>query len=91
LAEKTLSIYGQEGAYLDYELLQAEAVREQEFLTFIDKMHHSLQLKTVRPLYRQLHPSRNLETIPGVGQDGTVVYIRFIGNPERANHTPSTA
>ena len=50
-----------------YELLQAEAVREQEYLAFVDKMRQSLQLKTVRPFYRQLHPSRNLETIPGVG------------------------
>lgn len=83
LAEKTLSIYGQDGAYLDYELLQAEAIREQEYLAFVEEMHHRLQLKTVRPLYRQLHPSRNLETIPGVGQDGAAVYVSFIGNPER--------
>jgi transposase len=83
LAEKTISIYGQEATYLDYELLQAEAVREQEYLAFVDKMHHRLLLKTVRPLYRQLHPSRNLETIPGVGQDGAAVYVSFIGNPHR--------
>jgi transposase len=82
-AEKTLSIYGEEGTFLDYDLLQAEAIREQEYLAFVDKMHHRLLLKTVRPLYRQLHPSRNLETIPGVGQDGAAVYISFIGNPQR--------
>jgi hypothetical protein len=46
-------------------------------------MHHHLRLKTVRPLYRQLHPSRNLESIPGVGQDGAAVYASFIGNPQR--------
>ena len=83
LADKILAIYGEEDAYLDYELLQAEAIREQEYLAFVDEMHHRLQLKTVRPLYRQLHPSRNLETIPGVGQDGAAVYISFIGNPQR--------
>jgi transposase len=83
LAEKILAIYGEEGAYLDYELLQAEAIREQEYLAFVDKMHHLLRLKTVRPLYRELHPSRDLETIPGVGQDGAAVYLSFIGNPER--------
>ena len=83
LAEKTLSIYGEEGAYLDYEMLQADAMREQAYLAFVDKMHHSLQLKTVHPLYRQLHPSRNLETIPGVGQDGAAVYVSFIGNHQR--------
>jgi transposase len=83
LAAKVLAIYGEEDTYLDYGLLQAEAIREQEYLAFIDEMHHRLQLKTVRPLYRQLHPSRNLETIPGVGQDGAAIYVSFIGNPQR--------
>lgn len=83
LAEQIVAIYGEEGAYLDYELLQAEAIREQSYLAFVEEMHHRLQLKTVRPLYRQLHPSRNLETIPGVGQDGAAVYLSFIGNPRR--------
>ena len=40
-------------------------------------------LKITRPLYRQLHPSRNLETIRGVGQDGAAVYTAFVGAPER--------
>jgi hypothetical protein len=83
LSEQTLAIYGEDCAYLDYELLQAEAIREQAYLAFVDEMHHRLQLKTVRPLYRQLHPSRNLETIPHVGQDGATVYLSFIGNPKR--------
>ncbi len=83
LAEQGLAIYGEEASYLDYELLQAEAVREQAYLAFVEEMHHRLLLKTVRPLYRQLHPSRNLETIPGVGQDGAAIYISFIGNPKR--------
>jgi transposase len=83
LAGQILAIYGEEGVYLDYELLQAEAIREQEYLAFVEEMHHLLLLKTVRPLYRQLHPSRNLETIPGVGQDGAAIYISFIGNPKR--------
>jgi transposase len=83
LAEQILAIYGEESAYLDYELLQAEAIREQAYLAFVDEMHHRLLLKTVRPLYRQLHPSRNLETIPGVGQDGAAIYVSFIGNPKR--------
>lgn len=83
LAEQILEIYGKDCAYLDYELLQAEAIREQEYFAFVDEMHHRLLLKTVRPLYRLLHPSRNLETIPGVGQDGAAVYLSFIGNPKR--------
>jgi len=37
-------------------------------------------LKVVRPLYRQLHPTRYLETLRGVGQDSAAVYIAFIGD-----------
>lgn len=83
LAGQILAIYGEEDAYLDYEWLQEEAIREQEYLAFVDDMHHRLLLNTVRPLYRQMHPSRHLETIPGVGQDGAAIYVSFIGNPKR--------
>jgi len=44
-----------------------------------DEVHH-LRLKVVRALYRELHPSRYLETIKGVGQDSAAVYIAFIGD-----------
>jgi len=83
LAQRVVELYGAEGQYLDYGLLQAEAQREQAFMQFVEAQHHQLQIKVVRPLYRQLHPSRNLETIPGVGQDGACVYASFIGKPER--------
>lgn len=83
LAQQVVELYGKDGEYLDYGLLEAEALREQAFLHFVEAQHHQLQVKVVRPLYRQLHPSRNLETIPGVGQDGACVYASFIGHPER--------
>ena len=41
---------------------------------------HSLKINILRPLYRQLHPQRYLETIQGVGQDSAAVYIAFIGD-----------
>ena len=37
----------------------------------------------MRPLYRRLHPSRQLETLKGVGQDSAAVYLSFIGDPQR--------
>ena len=77
LAQQTLTLYGSEGAYLDYAYLQAEVQREQARLHSAEAAHHQLQLKTVRPLYRQLHPSRHLETIKGVGQDGAAVFASF--------------
>lgn len=83
LAEQVLQLYGSEGTFLDYDLLQAEACREQELLTFIENQKHQVQLQAVRKLYRQIHPSRNLETIPGVGKDGAAAFASSIGNPQR--------
>jgi transposase len=83
LAQAVLALYGSEAEFLDYAYLQAEVSREQALLAMLEAEHKRLQLKTVRPLYRQLHPSRNLESLRGVGQDGAAVYSSFIGNPKR--------
>jgi transposase len=83
LAEGVIGLYGAEAEYLNYALLQAEVLREQALIQFLEAQRHQLKLKVVRPLYRSLHPSRNLETIPGVGQDGACVFVSFIGNPQR--------
>jgi transposase len=83
LAQQVQTLYGGNGAYVDYAFLQAEVQREQARLQTVEDAHHTLQLKTVRRLYRQLHPSRRLETIKGVGQDGAAVYASFIGDPKR--------
>jgi hypothetical protein len=82
LAQQVLGLYGCAGEYLDYDLLQAEVCREQALLAFVEAQQHHLR-KTVHRLYRQIHPSRNLETIPGVGPDGAAVFASLIGNPER--------
>ncbi len=83
LAQQVLELYGRETAYVDYVLLQAEVQREQSRLHSWEAAHHTLQLQTVRRLYRRIHPSRNLETIKGVGQDGAAVFASFIGDPKR--------
>lgn len=83
LAHQVVALYGETSQCLDFKWLQAEACREQEHLTFLEVRHHRLKLKTVRPLYRQLHPSRHLETLKGVGQEGAAVYASFIGDPHR--------
>jgi hypothetical protein len=88
LAQQTLAVYGTDSPHLDYAYLQAEVTREQTLLAVVEMHHHALQLQTVRPLYRQLHPSRNLETLKGVGQDGAAVYLSFITDPHRfADHS----
>jgi hypothetical protein len=77
LAHQVLNLYGPDGAHLNYADLQAEVQREQGRLEGTEAAHHTLQLEVVRPRYRQLHPSRNLETIQGVGQDRATVFASF--------------
>ena len=36
-----------------------------------------LRKKTIRPLYRQIHPSNNLETLKGEGPDSAAVSASF--------------
>lgn len=83
LAQGVLLLYGEAGEFLDYDLLQAEILNEQEQLLRLEELSHRLRLKTVRRLYRQIHPSRNLETLRGVGQDSAAVLASFIGAPQR--------
>jgi transposase len=83
LAQRVLLLYGEEAQFLDYDLLQAEILNDQEQLLRLEELSHQLRLKTVRPLYRRLHPSRNLETLRGVGQDSAAVFVSTIGDPQR--------
>ena len=83
LAKDLLGLYGDQGLYLDYDALADEAGREQQRLTEVEADAHQVRLQVTRPRYRQIHASRNLETICGVGQDGAAVYIGFVGKPDR--------
>lgn len=83
LAKELNHLYGLSVAYVDYTALAAEVAREQRRLADLEADAGFVRLKVTRPLYRRLHPSRNLETIKGVGQDGAAVFVGFIGVPLR--------
>ena len=78
-AQRVITLYG-DPEQVPYALLQAHLHRVQERLRTAQTQAHQLRLKIVRPLYRQLHPSRYLESLRGVGQDSAAVYIAFIGD-----------
>jgi len=82
-----LTLYGTDGQHLDFGQLHAEVQRDQAWLTWLEQQHARLRLRTVRPLYRAVHPSRNLETLKGVGQDSVAVYASFIADPRRFSST----
>lgn len=81
LASEVCHLYGP--AAIDYTLLQQEVTRELEQLAYLEEREERVWQDTVRPLYRQLHPSRDLESLYGVGERGAAVYSSFIGRAER--------
>jgi transposase len=83
LAQERLTLYGDQGAYVDYEALSDEVCREQRRLAAVEVDAHEVRIHITRPRYRRLHPSRHLETMPGVGQDGAAVYTALVGAPVR--------
>ena len=85
LATEVLQLYGLHA--LDYGLLQQEVCRDQRRLTDLEAEADQVWRETIRPLYHQLHPSRHMETLYGVGEQSGAVYISFIGRAARfPNH-----
>jgi len=83
LAAQVVAVYGDPSPYVDFAAWQAEMkLKLQSFAHFEAQQRH-LRLKVVRPLYRRLHSSRNLETLRGVGQDSAAVFLSFIAVPDR--------
>jgi transposase len=78
-AQRVIALYG-DPEQIPYPLLQAHLQRLQQRLRRAQAQVDHLRLKLVRPLYRQLHPQRHLESLRGVGQDSAAVYIAFVGD-----------
>lgn len=81
LATEVTLLYGP-GA-IDYALLQEEVCRELDLLAYLEERKQTVWYDTVRPLYRQLHPSRDLESLYGVGERAAAVFVSFIGRADR--------
>lgn len=81
LALDILTLYGLEA--LDYSLLQEEVSREQRLLAKLEEEQTAINEDIIQPLYGQIHPSRHLETIYGVGKKGSPVFASFIGSADR--------
>lgn len=83
LAQCVLLLYGEAGEFLDFDLLQQEILIEQDQLIRLEEVSRRVRIKMVHRSYRQIHASRNLETLQGVGQDSAAVFASFIGDPHR--------
>jgi transposase len=86
VAGRAVALFGtpQGGAspYVDYAALQDQVLRELRLLAAYEAEHQAVR-QQVQRLYRQVHPSRDLESMQGVGADGAAVYVFFIHQVER--------
>jgi transposase len=82
VARRSVALFGNPNGgnspYANYASLQDQVLRELRLLVVYEHEHRSLQ-RQVRELYKCMHPTRNLETIKGVGEGGASVYLFFIG------------
>jgi transposase len=82
-AGKVLAVYGNPSPYVDFTALQAEAALKQKWLGELKADREHLRESVIFPLYHQLHPSGNLESLYGVGEESAAVFLSFIGDPLR--------
>lgn len=73
---------GDASPYVDYATLQDQVLRELRLLADYEAEHLVVR-RRVRRLYRQVHPSRDLESMRGVGEDGAAVYVFFVNDVAR--------
>lgn len=83
LAEKVVGVYGNPCPYVDFDALQAEAALRQGWLAQLEADRDHLKSDVILPLYRRLHPSGNLHSLYGVGEESAAVFLSYIGDPLR--------
>jgi transposase len=83
LAEKVVGVYGDPCPYLDFAALQDEVTLKQSWLAQLETDQNHLKSEVILPLYRQLHPSGNLHSLYGVGEESAAVFLSYIGDPQR--------
>ncbi|MGM0466370.1 MAG: IS110 family transposase [Acidobacteriota bacterium] len=82
VAIRGCELYDRSDEYIDFDELQKEVECELKLL----ESHEQIQKKVdeaINRLYKQAHPTKNIETIPGVGEALGPVFFGIIGNSER--------
>jgi len=86
VARRAVALFGtpQGGCspYVEYATVHEQVLRELRLLAVYEAEQQTVQ-RQVRTLYRQRHPSRDLESLRGVGEQGAAVYLFFVGDVER--------
>ncbi len=82
VALQSCQMYETASQYTDFNELQGELQCELEQLESLEKVRAEVET-AIKRLYQQVHPSKNIETIPGIGEALGPVFVGIIGNPNR--------
>jgi transposase len=81
-AQNACEIYHAAQAYVDFDLVAREIRRYYQHVTFLENLLAEVE-DEVQTYYRRVHPSRNIETIYGIGKSLGPVFVSIIKEPRR--------
>jgi len=81
-AIKGCELYDHCGEYIDFDELQNEVECELQLLESHKKVQKKVD-EAINRLYKRAHPTKNIETIPGIGKTLGPVFLGIIANSER--------
>ena len=87
IALQACELYELADEYVDFDELQDEITVELDVLESLETTRLTVK-KAIERLYDKVHPSKNIETIPGVGEKMGAALVAKIGDPHRfSSHT----
>ena len=89
VALEACRLYGTASEQIDFDEIQQEVECELQLLKSYEMVQAKVDTAITR-LYEQAHPSKNIETIPGISKTLGPVFVGIIGDPERF-HSQSKA
>lgn len=82
VACRACELYANAANYVDFKEIQDEVQLELQHLEALEKLEDCVK-KRVQSLYEEVHPSKNIETIKGVGENLGASFVGLIGDPNR--------
>ena len=87
VAMEACKLYESASEQIDFDEIQEEVECELHLLESYEKVQARVD-SAIKRLYDQAHPSRNIETVSGIGEALGPVFVGIIGDPERFPSQP---
>ena len=82
VACRACQLYANASNYVFFNEMQDEVHLELQHLEVLEKLEDCVK-ERVQSLYEEVHPSKNIETIKGVGENLGASFVGIIGDPNR--------